>query len=88
MSIFATTAVSRIRMEAGIRPAELFTDVGLTASRGEAKSLIKQGGLSVNGERIAGLDRVITIKDIVNPYGALLRVGKKARVHCIVLAEE
>ena len=59
-----TTAIPRARLEAGIAPAELFTDVGLTPSRGEAKRLIKQGGLYVNDERIESLERLLTIGDV------------------------
>ena len=40
-----TTAIARARLEAGISPAELFTEVGLTPSRREAKRLIEQGGV-------------------------------------------
>jgi tyrosyl-tRNA synthetase len=77
-----TTAVPRARLEAGISPAELFTDIGLTPSRGEAKRLIKQGGLYVNDERIDSLERLLTIKD-VGPDGLVLKAGKK-KVHRVV----
>jgi len=76
-----TTTVPRARLEAGISPAELFTDVGLTPSRGEAKRLIKQGGLYVNDERLDSLERLITIKD-VGPDGIMLKAGKK-KIHRI-----
>lgn len=78
-----TTAVPRARLEAGIGPAELFTDVGLTPSRGEAKRLIKQGGLYVNDERIESLERLLTVRD-VGPGGMMLKAGKK-KVHRIVI---
>jgi tyrosyl-tRNA synthetase len=71
-----TTAIPRARLETGIGPAELFTDVGLTPSRGEAKRLIKQGGLYVNDERIESLERLLTIGD-VKPDGMMLKAGKK-----------
>jgi tyrosyl-tRNA synthetase len=79
-----TTAVPRARLEAGIGPAELFTDIGLTPSRGEAKRLIKQGGLYVNDERIESLERLLTVRD-VGPDGMLLKAGKK-KVHRVVIA--
>jgi len=79
-----TTIVPRARLEAGIAPAELFTEVGLTPSRGEAKRLIKQGGLYVNDERIDDLERRLTLKD-VGPNGLLLKAGKK-KVHRVVIA--
>jgi len=81
-----TTAVPGARLEAGIAPAELFTEVGLTPSRGEAKRLIKQGGLYVNDERIDDLERRLTLKD-VGPNGLLLKAGKK-KVHRVVIAAE
>lgn len=77
-----TTSVPRDRLEAGIAPAELFTDVGLTPSRGEAKRLIKQGGLYVNDERIETHERLLTMKDI-RPNGMLLQAGKK-KVHRVI----
>jgi tyrosyl-tRNA synthetase len=77
-----TTAVPRARLEAGISPAELFTDVGLTPSRAEAKRLIKQGGLTVNDERIDSLERMLTTKDL-GPEGLVLKAGKK-KFHRVV----
>ncbi len=78
-----TTAVARERLEAGISPAEIFFEVGLTPSRGEAKRLIKQGGLYVNDETIPSLERLLTLND-VGPDGILLRAGKK-KIHRIVI---
>ena len=77
-----TTTIARARLEAGISPAELFTEVGLTPSRGEAKRLIKQGGLYVNDEPVTNLERLLTTKD-VGPDGLLLKAGKK-KVHRVV----
>jgi len=82
ISVLPTTAIARLRLEAGISPAELFTEVGLTPSRGEAKRLIAQGGLSINDERVETLARMITIKD-VGPDGLLLKAGKK-KIHRVV----
>jgi tyrosyl-tRNA synthetase len=77
-----TTTIARARLEAGVSPAELFTEVGLTPSRGEAKRLIRQGGLYVNDERIDSLERLLTAKD-VGPSGMLLKAGKK-KIHRVV----
>jgi tyrosyl-tRNA synthetase len=78
-----TTRISRRRLEAGIPPAELFAEVGLTPSRGEAKRLIKQGGLYLNDERVDSLDRLVTLKDVAGE-GLLLKAGKK-KIHRLVL---
>ena len=77
-----TTIVARARLEAGIGPAELFAEVGLAPSRGEAKRLIAQGGLAVNNERIDSLARTLTLKD-VGPDGMILKAGKK-KIHRVV----
>ncbi len=79
-----TTKILRARLEAGLSPAELFTEVGLTPSRAEAKRLIKQGGLYINDERLDSLERMLTAAD-VGPDGLLLKAGKK-KFHRIVLA--
>jgi tyrosyl-tRNA synthetase len=80
-----TTTVARVRLEAGIAPAELFAEVGLTPSRGEAKRLIAQGGLTVNDERIENPNRMLTVKD-VGPDGMILKAGKK-KIHRVVAGE-
>ena len=85
ITVLPTTSVARGRLEAGIPPAELFTEVGLTPSRKEAKRLIEQGGLSVNDERIDSPERLVTLKDLGPDGGMLLKAGKK-RVHRVVAA--
>jgi tyrosyl-tRNA synthetase len=76
------TSVPLSRLAEGIPPAELFTEVGLTDSRGEAKRLIKQGGAYVNDERIDAPERMISTTDL-GENGILLRAGKK-KYHRIV----
>ncbi len=71
-----TTIISHERLAAGISSIELFCDVGLTSSRGEAKRLIKQGGLYINEKRIENLDRLLNEDDLTSS-GILLRAGKK-----------
>ncbi|MCC6943344.1 MAG: tyrosine--tRNA ligase [Thermomicrobiales bacterium] len=63
----------------GITIAEAFIEAGLVASRGEARRLASQGGLSINGERIEEVDAAFTASGTPQ----LFRVGKKRykRVH-------
>ena len=71
----------------GISPAGLFTEVGLTPSRKEAKRMIEQGGLYVNDERIDSVERLLTRSRTWAPTAAsLLKAGKK-KVHRIVPAD-
>jgi len=83
LTVLPTTAVPRSRLEAGLAPAGLFTEVGLTPSRKEAKRMIEQGGLYVNDERIDSIERLITLKDLGPDGGLLIKAGKK-KVHRIV----
>ncbi len=83
LTVLPTTAVPRSRLEAGLAPAGLFTEVGLTPSRKEAKRMIEQGGLYINDERIDSIERLITLKDLGPDGGLLLKAGKK-KVHRIV----
>ena len=76
------TTVSINRLDEGIPPAELFAEVALAGSRGEAKRLIKQGGAYVNDQRIDSLERLINKTDLTEK-GILLRAGKK-KYHRIV----
>jgi tyrosyl-tRNA synthetase len=78
-----STSIARDRLRTGISPQELFTETGLTASRGDAKRLIKQGGLYVNDRRVDGMDRLIGENDLT-PEGILLRAGKK-KYHRVVV---
>jgi tyrosyl-tRNA synthetase len=84
ITVLPTTAVPRSRLEAGIAPAGLFTEVGLTPSRKEAKRMIEQGGLYVNDERIDSVERLLSLKDLGPDGGLLLKAGKK-KVHRIVV---
>jgi len=48
-----TVTIARSRLDNGITMAELFREVGLVRSANEARNLITQGGLSVNGEAVS-----------------------------------
>jgi tyrosyl-tRNA synthetase len=76
MEAMPTTFISSARLTEGISPMEIFAEVGLTNSRGEARRLIKQGGLYVNDQRVVSLDDVLNEKSLT-PDGILLRAGKK-----------
>ena len=54
------------------RLVDILTETGLASSKGEAKRLIEQGGVKVNGERASGVGADID----VTSDGVLLQVGK------------
>ena len=53
--------------------ADLLTETGLAASKGEARRLIEQGGVKVNGEKASATNADIS----VDSEGILLQVGKR-----------
>ena len=54
----------------------LLTACGLAASRGEARRLIQQGGVSVNDEKITDIDRKFGC-ELFQGDGAIIKKGKK-----------
>ncbi len=71
-----TTEVEAGRLDEGIPAWQLFHEVGLCASRAEARRLIQQGGAYLNEERVENYDRRIGSRDM-DGDALLLRAGKK-----------
>jgi tyrosyl-tRNA synthetase len=59
-----------VQTQAGI--VQILTDTGMASSKGEARRLIEQGGVSVDGQRIADPAAVINISS-----GVIVKVGKR-----------
>ena len=55
---------------------QLITDVGLTKSNGEARRLIKGGGVYLNEKRISNMNYNVTLDDFTDD-AAIIRTGKK-----------
>ena len=70
-----TTEISASDAENGMNIVDLMIVCGLAASRGEAKRLIQQGGVSVDGEKVATMDAVVSAEAL--KAGAKIRKGKK-----------
>jgi tyrosyl-tRNA synthetase len=77
-----TTTVPKARFEQGILVVDLFTEVGLTRSRSDARRLMEQGGVYVNEKRIDSVEAAVTAADLENGE-VLLRSGKK-KYHRVV----
>ncbi len=56
---------------------EIIALAGMMASKGEARRLVQQGGLSLNNRRVDGLEAVLMIEDLIDGRLAVLRSGKK-----------
>ena len=65
--------------------AELFATAGLARSKGEARRLLEQGGLSVSGRKLSAGERTIAEGDLLAGGHLLLRKG--ARDYALVRVE-
>ena len=80
-----TTALTGEQFEDGqIGILHLMTACSLAASRGEARRLVQQGGVSVNGEKVADIDQKFS-QELFSGEGVLIKKGKKV-FHRAVLA--
>jgi len=67
----------RARLEAGVALADLLVECGAARSRGEARRLVEQGGVSVNNRRMADAAAVVGPGDLAGGATVVVRVGKK-----------
>ena len=61
--------------EAGLGVIDLLKKCGLVAGSGEARRLIEQGGVQLNGEKVADISRTVTKEEL--QAGVMIRKGKK-----------
>ena len=66
-------------LEAGAAAADLAVLTGLTASKGEATRLVKQGGFYVNDRRLGEGDARVTVADLIGGRVLVLRKGQRER---------
>ena len=73
-----TTTYSKDELEAGKDILTLLVDTGLAKSRGEARRLVQQGGVSVNGEKVDAIETSFTTSEFNEDGVLLIKKGKKA----------
>ena len=66
------------RDQLGLPAVELFTQTApVFPSKGEMRKLVQGGGVSLNKEKMADFQRVITTEDLINDRYLLVQKGKK-----------
>ncbi|HEX6507540.1 MAG TPA: tyrosine--tRNA ligase [Chloroflexota bacterium] len=68
--------IDRSRLAGGMPVTELFKEAGLVESANEARRLIKQNGLAVDGVKITDPHATIDLSDVENSH-LLLQAGRK-----------
>ena len=70
--------VSKSLLEDGVKAVDLFAEhAAVFASKGEMRKLVQGGGVSVNKEKLAAFDKVLTTEDLLNGKYILVHRGKK-----------
>ena len=70
--------VSRDELSAGVKAVDLFAEKApVFASKGEMRKLVQGGGVSLNKEKLAAFDQLITTADLLNDKYLLVQRGKK-----------
>ena len=72
-----STVLARSALEGGVELAVVMADAGMTSSRGEARRLIRGGGVYLNGERVAHSGVVVGKSAPIDDRFVLVRIGKK-----------
>ncbi len=78
-----TTEFDSAEFAEGMSILDLMTKAGLAASKGEARRLVQQGGVSLNGEKITDIAFMLTM-DSFTDNEATIKKGKKV-FHRIVI---
>lgn len=73
-----TTTYAKADLDEGKDILTLLVDTKLAASRGEARRLVQQGGVSVNGEKVAAIDKTFTTAEFNEEASLLIKKGKKS----------
>lgn len=83
LSGIPTSPISLNRLQKGVLAVDIFTEVGLTSSKSEARRLIQQGGAYVNQSKVEGIETVVTASNVADGV-LIMRAGKK-RYHRLLV---
>ena len=72
-----TTEFTAQEFSGGMGVADFLVRLGAGTSQGEIRRLIEQGGFTINGERVADLQRQVTLSDFKGVDGCLVKKGRK-----------
>ena len=72
-----TCDLEKALFENGIGVLDLYTKSGLTASNGDARRLVVQGGAEINGKKITDPKTTVTLSDADEDGDFMLKAGKK-----------
>jgi tyrosyl-tRNA synthetase len=81
LEVFAEVPTSTFARSAldgdGLNVANTFVEVGLSASRSQARTAVNQGGAYVNNKRVESQEAVLTRDDLLHGRYVVLRKGRR-----------
>ena len=78
-----TTEIPTAEAVAGVPVLDLLVRTGLAGSKGEARRLIDQGGLTIDDVKVTQATKILTSEEL-SGNGVMMRKGKKG-VHRVVV---
>ena len=84
LDLVPSTEVEKASLASGINVIDALVLTKLSASKGEARRLVNQGGFSLNDEKIKSIDYIIGVDDIED-NGIMLKKGKKTYHRIVVI---
>ena len=78
-----SVSIPKADLDNGMGILELYTRSGLTASNGDARRLVAQGGAEVNGNKVTDPKMVLSTADLDEHGEFLLKAGKKRYMRVI-----
>ena len=75
-----TTTYAKAELEQGIDILTILVDTKLAKSRSEARTLVNQNSVSVNGEKVTAIDKTLTTADFNDEGVILIKKGKKLSI--------
>lgn len=79
-----TTSLPREKLVQGIEAYLLLVEAGICKTRGEARRLIAQGGVTLNDQRVSSFDQKVYLQQLQD-NSLLFKIGKK-RFHKIIFS--
>lgn len=64
------------KVELGVSILDALVETKLCASKGEARRMVEQGGISLNDQKVTAITKILTGEDFADGY-AILKKGKK-----------
>mgnify|MGYP004590794889 FL=1 len=75
--------ISKSEIESGINVLDMLVNVKLCPSKSEARRLVQQNGLSINGEKVSGVDTIINF-EYFKDGEMIVKKGKKTFLKLIL----